>query len=52
MCATVAALRGDGLRVVCDAAVPAIGVGAALACDHVAEVVVVRPPLGLDVAPA
>ena len=35
-----------------DAAVAAIGVGAALACDHVAEVVVVRPPLGLDVAPA
>ena len=28
-----------------DAAAPAIGVGAALACDHVAEVVV-RPPLG------
>ncbi|MDQ1599457.1 MAG: hypothetical protein QOD68_931 [Actinomycetota bacterium] len=35
-----------------DAAVAAIGVGAALACDHVAEVVVVRPPLGTDVAPA
>jgi hypothetical protein len=35
-----------------DAAVAAIGVGATLACDHVAEVVVVRPPLGLDVAPA
>ena len=34
------------------AAVAAIGVGAALACDQVAEVVVVRPPLGLDVAPA
>jgi hypothetical protein len=34
------------------AAIAAIGVGAALACDHVAEVVVVRPPLGLDVAPA
>jgi hypothetical protein len=73
--ATVATLRGDGLRVVwggslaitaeetysylvtcegstADAAVAAIGVGAALACDHVAEVVVVRPTLGLDVAPA
>ena len=35
-----------------DAAVAAISVGAALGCDHVAEVVVVRPPLGTDVAPA
>lgn len=34
------------------AAVAAIGVGTSLACDHVAEVVVVRPPLGVDVAPA
>jgi hypothetical protein len=72
---TVAALRGDGLRVVwggslaisaeetysylvtceggtADVAVAAIGAGAALACDHVAEVVVVRPPLGTDLAPA
>jgi hypothetical protein len=34
------------------AAVAAIGVGAELACDHVAQVVVVRPPLGTDLAPA
>ena len=34
---------------VADAAVAAIGIGAELACDHVAEVVVVRPPLGTGV---
>jgi hypothetical protein len=33
-------------------AVAAIGAGAALPCDHVAEVVVVRPPVGADLSPA
>ena len=69
VCDTVAALHGDGVRVVwggslaitaeetysylvtcegrvADAAVAAIGIGAELASDHVAEVVVVRPPFG------
>jgi hypothetical protein len=33
-------------------AAAAIGSGAALTCDHVAEVLVVRPPLGPDLTPA